>query len=327
MLCLSIAITLLFITKITKTLMGRYFYPGLPMLNAYWMLAVSLLLLSGCAAPSLSTWGEHYHWQYVSINSTPIPVKALISKQVQTHSSNPLHVYIEGDGEPFLNALTVSPDPTPHDPLMLRLMAKDTATSIFLTRPCYFLHESVKESLQATGQQMAYASGQAQMCSSSLWTLARYSPIVVQSLASAIEKLAHQHDKVVLIGHSGGGTLAALLVPHLPKVTHLITLSGNLDIDRWTAHHALTPLSASLNPMTEAPLPARVRQIHYVGEQDKNILPQWARAYARRQPDAQVIELKAFDHQCCWEEYWPALLAQALTPATTVAPPALLSPP
>lgn len=302
--------------------MGRYFYPWLPILNAFLMLTLSMLSLGGCTAPSLSAWGEHYQWHYVSINSTPIPVKALISKQVQTHSSNPLHVYLEGDGEPFLNALTVSPNPTPHDPLMLRLMAKDTATSVFLARPCYFLEQY--------GQPSAQAPAQAQMCSPSLWTLARYSTIVVQSLANAIEKLAIQHDKVVLIGHSGGGTLAALLVPHLPKVTHLITLSGNLDTDRWTTHHALTPLSASLNPIKEAPLSDRVRQIHYVGEQDKNILPQWADAYAHRQPDAQVIELKAFDHQCCWEAHWPALLSQALAPAALpprVVPPLLLSPP
>lgn len=317
MLSLFIAITFLFIAKTTKTLMGRYSYTGLPMLNAYLMLAISMLLLGGCAAPSLSTWGEQYQWQYVSINSTPIPVKALISKQVQPRSSNSLHVYLEGDGEPFLNALTVSPDPTPHDPLMLRLMAKDSANSVFLARPCYFLQEH--------GQQRAQADGQAYACSPYLWTLARYSPIVVQSLANAIETLALQYDKVVLIGHSGGGTLAALLVPHLPKVTHLITLSANLDTDRWTAHHALTPLSASLNPMTESPLPDHVRQIHYVGGRDKNILPQWAHAYAQRQADAQVIELKAFDHQCCWEAHWPTLLSQALAPAAPVSPPALLS--
>src|SRR5689334_2705067 len=49
-------------------------------------------------------------------------------------ASGVLHVYIEGDGQPFLSPTAVALDPTPREPLMLRLMALDPARSLYLGR-------------------------------------------------------------------------------------------------------------------------------------------------------------------------------------------------
>lgn len=275
-----------------------------------------MFLLSGCAAPSLQAWGERYQWDYSNINSLPLSLQALSNQRASTHyqasthhqQSPPqhrtLHIYIEGDGVPFLNTLTVSPDPTPHDPMALRLMAQDSAPSVFLARPCYFQQQSYFQ------QQKAFE--QKSTCHPSLWTVARYSPIVVQSLSHGVELLAKHYDQVVLIGYSGGGTLAILIAARVPKVSRVITLAGNLDTERWTHHHALTPLYDSLNPSAEPPLPEHVRQIHYVGDRDKNILPQWALDFAQYQPHVIVKHISHFDHQCCWEADWKSLLVQAL---------------
>ncbi|MBV8804174.1 MAG: hypothetical protein JO042_03985, partial [Sinobacteraceae bacterium] len=53
-------------------------------------------------------------------------------KEGRGGASGVLHVYIEGDGRPFLGPTTVAFDPTPRDPLMLRLMALDPAPSVYL---------------------------------------------------------------------------------------------------------------------------------------------------------------------------------------------------
>jgi hypothetical protein len=48
-----------------------------------------------------------------------------------------LHVYVEGDGAPYWQRDLTAPDPTPRNPLMLRLMALEPDQGIYLGRPCY----------------------------------------------------------------------------------------------------------------------------------------------------------------------------------------------
>src|SRR5262249_29960361 len=100
-----------------------------------------------------------------------------------------LHVYIEGDGTPFIHNYTVAEDPTPRKPLMLHLMALDPDPSIYLGRPCYF---------------GLYRDG---ACTPAYWTQRRFSPEVVDSMAAVvIAEATRRHAKdIVLLGHSGGG--------------------------------------------------------------------------------------------------------------------------
>ena len=48
-----------------------------------------------------------------------------------------LHVYLDGDGTPWLRRTLVAADPTPRNPLVLELMAQDPNPAIYLGRPCY----------------------------------------------------------------------------------------------------------------------------------------------------------------------------------------------
>ena len=51
-----------------------------------------------------------------------------------------LVVYIEGDGLAWINRGQISEDPTPTDPVALRLAARDDAASVlYLARPCQFV--------------------------------------------------------------------------------------------------------------------------------------------------------------------------------------------
>ena len=213
-------------------------------------------------------------------------------------SSDSLHVYVEHDGTPWLDLTRPAADPTPRMPLALELMAQDTGPRLFLGRPCYFV--TVEESKSNS------------ICTPLLWTHQRYSSQVIASMVAALRRFLtlHPFRRVVLIGYSGGGTLAWLMAAQVPEAAAIVTVAANLDTDGWTRIHDYSPLAGSLNPALMPPLPPTISQLHYVGGRDRNVPPSVVQSFARRHPGARVIELADFDHECCWIERWPNLLEE-----------------
>lgn len=205
-----------------------------------------------------------------------------------------IHVYIDGDGSPWLGAGRVAADPSARDPLILELLHRDDTTALLLGRPCYY--------------QSAPAAG----CEPWLWTMGRYSETVVASLETAARQVLARYPRadVTVIGYSGGGTLAVLLAPRLPRVSRVVTLAANLDTAAWTAAHDFSPLAGSLNPADLPPLPASIRQRHLFGAQDRDVPRALAARFLDRQPAVEVTVLPDFDHRCCWAQAWPALLGE-----------------
>ena len=208
-----------------------------------------------------------------------------------------LHVYIDGDGTPWLGPGRVSSDPTPRNPLVLRLMAVDPNPSLYLGRPCYGHGESQSA------------------CHPWLWTHGRYSESVVASMVAALREISREMNaaELVLIGYSGGGTLAMLMAPRLESVTVVATLAGNLDVSAWVQHHGYSPLTGSLDPAAEAGLPENIQQWHWLGAEDQTVPPEIVRPMLARQPAAHVSILPRLDHRCCWEEVWRVLLLDLMT--------------
>ncbi|ADE14003.1 conserved hypothetical protein [Nitrosococcus halophilus Nc 4] len=204
-----------------------------------------------------------------------------------------LHVYLDGDGSPWIKRRWISRDPTPRNPLALRLMAQDTVPSVYLGRPCY--HGLARDP----------------PCTPQLWTYGRYSPQVVESMAVA---LAHvlatgNFSELVLIGYSGGGALAMLLAERFSQTAAVVTIAGNLNPAAWAQHHGYTPLWDSINPSQQPPLNPAIFQLHLLGERDQNILPPMVRSAVSRQKHAKLHLLADFDHICCWKAIWPSVLA------------------
>lgn len=209
--------------------------------------------------------------------------------QRREDDSKILHVYIEGDGKPWRSPHQIALDPTPRNPLMLSLMALDDSPSIYLGRPCYFNTNDTQ-------------------CNAHWWTFARYSERVVNSMNAVIDTVKRGAEHVVLIGHSGGGTLAMLMAARRDDVVTVVTLAGNLNVAAWTAHHNYSPLVDSLDPASQAPLPKSIKQIHYLGAKDHTILYSMLAPVAVLQHNARVVIMKRQDHSCCWHNKWANLL-------------------
>lgn len=206
-----------------------------------------------------------------------------------------LTIYIEGDGLAWINSSTPSTNPTPIAPLALKLALRDTVPSVYLARPCQFITQDSQRN-----------------CSKKYWTSHRFALEVIKSSSQAIDQLKQQFGstKLILVGYSGGGAVAALVATQRHDVIRLITIAGNLDPRTWVAEHHLSPLSGSLNPADVWQQLQHIPQTHYVGGKDKTIGESVTRAYAARFPEEsapEVVVIPDFDHHCCWVERWPSL--------------------
>lgn len=201
-----------------------------------------------------------------------------------------LHVYLEGDGSPWARRRVAAADPTPRKPLMLELMSLDPAPGLYLGRPCYG------------------GLSQDRGCAPEMWTDRRYSEAVVASMSAALDRLSADYPALVLLGYSGGGTLAMLIAARQPKTAAVVTVAANLDTARWTELHKQRPLIGSLNPADRPPLPPDIRQVHYAGGRDDNVPPTLVRSAISRQRGATFRVFARQDHGCCWREVWPEIV-------------------
>ena len=207
-----------------------------------------------------------------------------------------LVVFIEGDGFAWRTRSQPSQDPTPmRSTGLMTALNHPAQNAIYLARPCQYLMDTQKRN-----------------CDRAIWTTARASQLVVDASSQALDQLKQTYaaESLILVGYSGGGTVAALLAAQRNDVKYLITLAGNLDHQRWTNWHKLTPLRESLNPADFVQQLQAIPQHHFVGEQDKVVPPAIAQAYRQRFPKTGFINIelvKGFDHTCCWAQEWPTL--------------------
>lgn len=255
----------------------------------------AILALSACAAPfsRLDHEAGELGLARADVPGLGFTHAVYRNRAARGTQGSTLHVYIEGDGTPWIDGRHAAVDPTPRTPIALRLMALDGSPALLLGRPCYHGHHA--------------DSG----CAPGLWTDARYSEAVVASMAHALSAIALEGARLTLIGHSGGGTLAMLLAERVRAVDTVITVAGNLDVAAWAGSHGYEPLSGSLDPSARAALPLRIRQVHLAGGRDREVPADLIAAAAARQPGARLVIRPEFDHACCWARDWRELFTQA----------------
>ncbi|AJP74368.1 hypothetical protein TS85_08250 [Sphingomonas hengshuiensis] len=236
-------------------------------------------------------------WQWAAIAADRFDLAS--ARRPITTRSAVLTVYIEGDGFAYARPGRRSMDPTPTDPVALRLALQHPGNGAvaWLARPCQYAPRT-------------------RNCRSDYWTVARYAPEVIDSAGAALDRLKRDTagaSRLILVGYSGGGALAALLAERRDDVAALVTVAANLDLAAWVRAHDLTPLSASVDPATEAARLSRTPQVHFVGADDRVVDARIARAFvARMAPDApaSITVLPAQDHGCCWARRWPLLASR-----------------
>lgn len=251
---------------------------------------LAILQLSGCATPTqkVERFASEAGFKRQIVKGSEF--NHLIYSQNTESDASVWHVYIEHDGRPWINRYTISPDPTPRRPVMLKLMATDPAPSVYLGRPCYFEVES-------------------DQCNPFYWTSARYGESVVDSMAAVLTEAVPSQASIVLIGHSGGGTIAWLLASRLARVTALVTVAANLDIDAWTKYHGYSQLVHSLNPAKQKGLPESVHHIELLGGNDRNVPFQVISGFPHRSNIRhRLVQHPDVAHLVGWDMRWSGLL-------------------
>jgi dienelactone hydrolase len=261
-------------------------------------LVTLLLFLSACST-SLERLASQHHLQRSTLTGTGFQHLVLRSDPGQEGAT--LHVYIDGDGRPWANGRSPAADPTPRRPLALELMVRDDAPSAYVGRPCYFR-------VAADGT-----------CNSEDWTFGRFSPEIIASMAEVIGdiRLAGDYRDLVIFGYSGGGSVARLVAAKVSNVTALVTIAGNLDTRAWTDAHGYLPLDRSLNPAQAGSLPAGIRHVQIIGDEDQVVPAAVTAAYEASGQPVDVWVYEGFDHSCCWRDAWPDILARLESNAIT----------
>jgi pimeloyl-ACP methyl ester carboxylesterase len=169
-----------------------------------------------------------------------------------------LRVYIEGDGRSYITPDMPSADPTPGNPVALKLALADATGRpvVYLARPCQWKPDN----MTGTACQKPY-----------LWTRGRYTEEVAASYAALVAGLAHG-GPVEVVGYSGGGWVAMQVASRVPNVVRVITVAGNVLPNSFNMLHHVPDFPVA--PYPDMKRLEGLPQVHYVGTQDK-IVPRW----------------------------------------------------
>lgn len=225
-----------------------------------------------------------------------------------TSNAEHLHIYLEGDGNPWFKGREPAINPTTRNPIALKLILQDPQPSVYLNRPCYALLSAdgaPKNRIRENGR-----------CPSNLWTSGRYSQDVVRTLNEALDKIKERTGakNFSLIGYSGGGALAVLIASSRNDVINLLTIAANLNHEKWTRRFDYIPLDGSLNPINYFPLPNNIKRWHLIAKKDKTIPADILIPAATRDVGSHLMEYESFNHRCCWEKSWVEILRLTLSP-------------
>lgn len=205
-----------------------------------------------------------------------------------------MSVYIEGDGLAWITKSRISQDPTPINPLSLKLMLKDKSLcKIYIARPCQY--------------------NNTKSCEKKYWTSHRFSQIIIDSFQYILDNLKKdfQNNSFKLIGYSGGGAIATLLSANRDDISNLMTVAGNIDTKKWTDIHHISPLYNSLNPADFSTRLQSIPQLHLVGENDKIIPIDIFNSYLsnfKNKKNIQYSTFKGFSHSKGWVENWDIII-------------------
>ena len=204
-----------------------------------------------------------------------------------------LHIYVEGDGTPWIRNRRVAVDPTPTNPVLLELMQYAPGTAVYLGRPCYFGLSTSKG------------------CEPRLWTADRYGTEIVESMCLAANTLAQQYDaeSVELIGYSGGGAIVAGMRTCTNRLIRITTIAANLDPAAWADYHGFLALD-DIEPVESAIMHSgQATETHWQCKTDEKIPPSVTDRYFLAQEKATRQIVDSCTHASGWRQYLSQIIS------------------
>ncbi len=238
-----------------------------------------------------NVWGGGDHLKIVGYDN----YDRVKSQKAHDEFSKPARVariFIEGDGYAWTSMARISPNPTPMDPIGLRMAVKDCSDVVYyMGRPCQY------QDLRFAGE-----------CTPEYWTSLIYSSRIVESYHAALDRIKATTTikKFELVGYSGGATIAARLAHERDDVVLLMSVAGNLDTEGFTTHHRVSPYDEHVNPRNIAPF-IQVPQIHIVGDDDAVVKPFMVKNYVKSLSSDTVYRyyvVKNAGHDKKWPDIW-----------------------
>lgn len=241
------------------------------------------------------------HFKKVLVKTNPFMLTTF--QKFSNQAINPaITIYIEGDGRTWITRSKLSNNPTPKNPLALKLAVLDHSPNVaYLARPCQYTAPTLNPA-----------------CNPLIWSDQRFSETVIASMNKAVEilKKSAKAKQIHLVGFSGGGAIAILIAARRHDIASLRTVAGDLDPTALSHYHQTSPLTGSLNPTAVADKLIHIPQQHFSGEKDKTVPPFIAETFVARlqklgSHSASQITVKDATHHDGWEAIWPTLLQKS----------------
>lgn len=212
------------------------------------------------------------------------------------------NVYIEGDGFAVAGRGRLSVNPTPRNPLSLKLAAADSAKNvIYIARPCQYIE-----------------TGEDAKCEKKYWSSHRFSTEVIESIDEAISEISGKYgiEKINIIGFSGGGAIATILAAKRNDIKSLRTVAGNLDHVAVNSYHRVDQMPKSLNALDYADKITKIPQHHYSGSKDRVVPVFIAEKFAEHVEDKRrcvtMTTVVEATHLGGWVEVWREAIKKPL---------------
>jgi hypothetical protein len=175
--------------------------------------------------------------------------------QKNQSASKALNIYIEGDGFAWKNKYTVSKNPTPINPVALKLAASDKSEGvIYMARPCQYVDLAKEKN-----------------CDEKFWSEARFSKKIILSMSDAINQIkrSHKSNSINLYGFSGGANVALLLASIRNDIKSITTIAGNLDNQALVKFHDISDMEEFMSVDEIVKNTKSISQCHIAGDEDK----------------------------------------------------------
>lgn len=201
-----------------------------------------------------------------------------------------LKIFIEGDGFAWVDRYTISNNPTPIEPVALKLAIQNhSQNKAYISRPCQYITTDI--------------------CDDKYWSDKRFSHEVIKSVNEVVSNLKSktQAKKIELVGFSGGAAVAILVASRRDDISKIKTIAGNLDHKLLHKLHKIAPMQGSLNAIDVVNKISHIPQIHYVGQDDKVVSKDIAYSFknkAKNSDNIKVVVVPNTTHTKGWLEYF-----------------------